>query len=205
MSNSSIRSIIFDFGGVLIRWDPHILFAKYFSDNSKAIDNFLDEINFHTWNLEQDKGYPFEKAVKELISQFPQYENLIKAYDYEWEESIIGLIPETVEILLRLKSNGKHLYGLTNWSSEKFSIVRQKYTIFEVFEDIVVSGEVRLIKPDPAIFNYFLQKHNYLPVDCLLVDDSKQNIDSARMLGFKTIHFQSPGQLKRQLGEIGIL
>ena len=99
---SSIKAIIFDFGGVLINWDPHHLFNKYFSNDEQAVDAFLTEINFSVWNLSQDRGYPFASAVIDLSAQFPQYAHLIHAYDEEWEQSITGVIPETVDILVRL-------------------------------------------------------------------------------------------------------
>jgi 2-haloacid dehalogenase len=200
-----IQAIIFDFGGVLINWDPHKLFNKYFNNDTLAIDNFLAEINFFNWNLSQDKGYPFAQAVTDLSAQFPQYAHLINAYDREWEESITGIVPETVEILYKLKSVGSHLYGLTNWSTEKFSIIRHKYPVFDLFEDIVVSGEAKLIKPDPAIFYMLLQRIHRAPKECLLVDDSAINIETAQKMGFATHHFTSPALLETELQKMGIL
>jgi 2-haloacid dehalogenase len=200
-----IHAIIFDFGNVLIKWDPHRLFNKYFVNDTAAIDRFLAEINFHDWNLSQDKGYPFAQAVADLSERFPHYGYLIRAYDEEWEESIAGLIPETVEILYKLKAAGYRLYGLTNWSAEKFSIVRHKYAFFELFDDILVSGEVKLIKPDPAIFDLLLQRIHRQPVECLLVDDSVQNIETAQKMGFATHHFTSPSLLNVELQQMGVL
>jgi 2-haloacid dehalogenase len=205
MLNTPIHAIIFDFGNVLIKWDPHRLFNKYFANDTAEIDRFLAEINFNDWNLSQDKGYPFAQAVVDLSSQYPQYAELIRAYDVEWEESITGIIPETVETLYKRKIAGYQLYGLTNWSAEKFSIVRHKYAFFDLFEDIVVSGEVNLIKPDPAIFSLLLEKIHRLPEECLMVDDSLKNIETAEKMGFLTIHFTSPTQLKKALEQKGIL
>ena len=203
--SSSIQAIIFDFGGVVINWDPHRVFNKYFDNDSQAIDKFLTEINFYSWNLSQDEGYPFAKAVLELSAQFPQYAHLIHAYDEEWKQSIIGVIPGTVQILLRLKAAGIELYGLTNWSAEKFHLVKHEFEVFNIFEDIVVSGDVKLIKPDPAIFRLLLQKIHRQPEECLLVDDSVQNIEAARKMGFPTHHFTSPEQLELDLHSMGLL
>jgi 2-haloacid dehalogenase len=205
MLTTPIHTIIFDFGNVLIKWDPHELFKKYFANDTTAIDQFLTEINFNDWNLSQDKGYPFAQAVAELSAQFPQYAQLIRAYDVEWEESITGLIPETVDILYRLKAAGYRCYGLTNWSAEKFAIVRHKFAFFRLFEEIVVSGEVKLIKPDPAIFNLLLQKFHLKSEECLLVDDSAKNTETAQLMGFSTHHFTSPARLELELQQMGIL
>ena len=201
---SAIQAIIFDFGGVLINWDPHYVFNKYFSNDRQAINNFLTEINFSAWNLSQDEGLPFARGVMQLSAQFPQYAHLIRAYDEEWEESITGLIPETVEILHRLKMAGNRLYGLTNWSAEKFLLIEAKYEVFNLFEDIVVSGEVKLVKPDPAIFHLLLQKTHRLPDECLLIDDSFENIEAAKKMGFVTHHFTSPARLEVELHQLGI-
>jgi 2-haloacid dehalogenase len=141
----------------------------------------------------------------DLSAQFPHYAHLIRAYDEEWEESLTGVIPGTVEILHRLKAAGYQLYGLTNWSAEKFYLVRHKYEVFNLFEDIVVSGEVKLVKPDPAIFRLLLQKIHLQPEECLLVDDSLQNIEAAQKMGFATHHFTSPALLEVALQQLGIL
>jgi 2-haloacid dehalogenase len=205
MQTVTIHAIIFDFGNVLIKWDPHKLFNKYFANDTAAINRFLEEINFSDWNLAQDKGYPFAQAVTELSDRFPQHAHLIHAYDEEWEQSITGLIPETVEILHKLKAAGYHLYGLTNWSAEKFSIVRHKYAFFELFEDILVSGEVKLVKPDPAVFRLLLKRIHCKPKECLLVDDSLQNIEVAHKMGFVTHHFTSAARFKLELHQMDIL
>jgi len=202
---SSFQAIIFDFGGVLIDWDPHKVFNKYFSNDRQAIDNFLTEINFTAWNLAQDKGYPFANAVADLSARFPQYASLIQAYDEEWEESITGIIPETVEILQKLKAAGYRLYGLTNWSAEKFSLVNHKFEAFKLFESIMVSGEVKLVKPDPDIFRLLLQKIQRRPQECLLIDDSLPNVEAAQNIGFATLHFSSPAKLMEDLQQLGIL
>ena len=205
MMTKPIHAIIFDFGNVLIKWEPHRVFNKYFANDIAAIDRFLTEINFHDWNLAQDKGYPFAQAVADLSARFPQYAHLIHAYDEEWEESITGLIPGTIDILYKLKAAGYRLFGLTNWSAEKFSLVRPKYAFFELFEDILVSGEIKLIKPDPAIFSLLLQKIQHQAEECLLIDDSFQNIKMAQKMGFAVHHFSSPARLEIKLQKMGIL
>jgi 2-haloacid dehalogenase len=205
MISSSIQAIIFDFGGVLINWDPRRLFGKFFSNDAQRVEAFMKEINFSAWNLSQDEGRPFSQAVSNLSAQFPQYAHIINAYDIDWEQSITGTIPETIEILHRLKTAGCRLYGLTNWSAEKFAVVRHKYKFFDLFEEILVSGEVKLIKPDPAIFQLLLQKIQHVPQECLLVDDSLANIKTAREMGFATHHFTSSALLEGELTKLGLL
>lgn len=203
--NNRHRAIIFDFGGVLVDWNPRYLYSKFFDGNEEGLQRFLDEIGFAEWNLQQDKGRPFAEGVAELSGRFPQYAGLIQAYDQLWEESISGPIQPTVEILDELRQAGYPLYGLSNWSGEKFRLVRQNYRFFDWFEDILVSGEVKLVKPDERIFNLMLERIGRGAGECLLVDDSAANIQAAARLGFQTIQFRSPEQLRGELIQQGYL
>ena len=200
-----IHALIFDFGNVLINWDPRQIFQKFFDHDPRVVERFMDEIDFHDWNLQQDKGYPFKQAVADHCARFPQYAHIIHAYDEQWEESITGLIPGTVELLPRLKAAGYPLYGLTNWSIEKFNVVRNRYAFFGLFDEILVSGQVKLIKPDPAIYHLLLQHIQRPPQECFFIDDSPANIAAAEKIGFQTYHFTSPEALEKHLRELGIL
>ncbi|GAB4579407.1 MAG: HAD-IA family hydrolase [Anaerolineales bacterium] len=201
----AIQVIVFDFGGVLLDWNPHYLYQKFFDGDQKGMENFLHEIDFATWNAEQDKGRPFSEAVALLSEQFPQYARLIRAYPEQWEESIGGAIDGTVEILARLKQQGYALYGLSNWSAETYPRVQHKFEFFSWFDGIVLSGEVKLAKPDPKIYQLVLDKAGVPAGDCLFIDDSLKNIEAAKALGFLTVHFQSPEQLETDLANLGIL
>lgn len=202
---SEIKAIIFDFGGVLLDWDPRNLYRRYFPKNPEGMELFLNEIRFMEWNMHQDRGRPFKEGVAILSGQFPHYSHLIRAYHEYWEESIAGEVPGVVEILKKLKQKGYLLYGLSNWSGETFPIARKKFHFFDLFDDIVLSGEVKLVKPELAIFNLLLTRIGRPASECLLIDDSDKNISVARELGFKTIHFKSAIQLKSDLSRIGIL
>ncbi|MFA5873366.1 MAG: HAD family phosphatase [Anaerolineales bacterium] len=202
---SNIKAIVFDFGGVLLDWNPRNLYRRYFPDNPEAMEQFLAEINFMEWNAYQDKGRPFKEGVAILSNQYPQYSRLIQAYYETWEESVAGEIPGAVEILKRLKRKGFPLYGLSNWSVETFPAIRRKYSFFELFNDMVVSGYVNLIKPDPAIFKLLLKKIGRPARECLLIDDSDINVSIARELGFVTFQFQTPALLNTELNRLGVL
>jgi 2-haloacid dehalogenase len=201
---SPIKAIIFDFGGVLLNWDPHHLYRRYF-DQPPQIDHFLAEINFASWNAEQDRGRPFAEAVEALSGQFPHYSHLIRAYYDHFEDSIIGPINGTVGILRDLKRAGYPLYALSNWSAETFPRVRPRYDFFDLFDKIILSGEVKLLKPDPAIFNLTLQTINRTARECLLIDDSEANLVSARKMGFHVLHFNSAEKLRMELKRLGLL
>jgi 2-haloacid dehalogenase len=205
MKNSHITTIIFDYGGVLLEWDPRHLYRRFFPNQPEAMEQFLTEINFVDWNAQQDKGRPFAEAVESLSSEFPQHAHLIHAYDEHWEESVTGAITGSVEILKQLKAMKYPLYGLSNWSGETFQRARQKYDFFDLFDDMVISGDVKMIKPEPAIFELSLQKFGKNANECIYIDDSLPNITQAQKMGFETVHFQSPEQLRAELQRLEIL
>lgn len=204
MSASSISSIIFDLGGVLVDWNPRHLYRRYF-DSDAAAESFLSEIGFAEWNLQQDRGRPFEAGVAELSSRFPQYAGLIRAYKDSWEDSLAGAIPGSVRILQQLREVGYSVYGLSNWSAETFPIARAKFDFLALFDNIVISGSVGMAKPEPGIFKLLLQKIGRTPGECLFIDDGRPNVDAARRLGLTGIYFTGPEQLGRELSELHLL
>ncbi len=195
---SPITAIIFDFGNVFVKWDPHGVYGRFFS-TPEAVDSFLEEIHFNEWNALQDAGRPFKEGVAALSKEFPQYAELIQAYETFWEDSITEAIQGTIDILRELKAEGWPLYLLSNFSSETFPLMLKKYDFLQLFDDLVISGDVQLIKPDPSIFEFTLKKIQRRANECLFIDDSPANIRVADQMGFQTIQFYSPQQLSNDL------
>jgi 2-haloacid dehalogenase len=203
--NTLIRAIIFDFGNVLLEWNPRLVYRRYFPNDEEAMEKFLQEVNFMDWNAQQDKGRTFADGVAELSKQFPHYADLIQAYHDHWEHSIGHYFEGTVEIMKQLKKAGYSLYGLSNWSAETFPIAQEKYDFFNLLDDRVISGEVGLIKPEPEIFEFLLRKIGRPAGECLFIDDAIANIEQAQQMGFATVHFQSSEQLAAELRKLHIL
>jgi 2-haloacid dehalogenase len=198
-------AFIFDFGGVLLDWNPRHLYRKLFPGDEPAMERFLAEIGFSEWNVQQDAGRPFSVAVAELCARHPHYCDLIRAYDERFLEAVNGAIAGTVEILRCLWVTGFPLFGLSNWPAEKFRLVRPSYEFFDWFQGMVISGEVGIAKPDRRIFHLLLQQVARPAGECLLIDDSPANITAAQALGLQTIHFHSPAQLAAELSSRGLL
>lgn len=194
-----IRALFFDFGGVLIEWNPRRIFERYFPGQPQALEQFLGEIGFFEWNHEQDKGRPFHQGVNLLMQSFPKYAHMLQDYQHRWEESIGGPIDGSIEILRRLHGMGLALYGLSNWSAETFPIIRRRHEFFGLFDQMIISGEVGLAKPDPAIFRLALQTASRPASECLFIDDSQENVDAARALGLHAIRFTTPEELQADL------
>jgi 2-haloacid dehalogenase len=205
MNQVNVHAIVFDLGGVLMDWNPRYLYRKLLNNDVEAVDRFLTRIGFTEWNEEQDRGRPFVEAVAELCGKFPDDADLIRAYDQRYEESLAGPIQPTVNILHTLKQAGYPLCALSNWPAEKFDLVRPKYEFLGWFDEIVVSGAVKLLKPDPRIFAVLLDRIGRRAEECVFIDDSPANIVTANQLGFKTIQYESPEQLEAGLHQLGLL
>jgi 2-haloacid dehalogenase len=203
-STSRARAVVFDFGGVVLDWDPRHLYRRLFSDENQ-MERFLRETEFGAWNLEQDRGRPFAEGVAELSRRFPEYGSLIAAYHHRWTESIAGPISGTVEILRELKELGYPLFGLSNWSQETFHLVRDQYEFLDWFDLIILSGNEKICKPDPEIFRILVDRSGYAPGDCVFVDDSLINVASSQTLGFQGIQFHSAEALRRELARLRVL
>ena len=205
MTSANIKAIIFDYGNVLLDWNPRYVYRRYFPNDPDRMEEFLRETNFMEWNAHQDRGRSFAEGVAILSEQFPQYADLIRAFHEHWTDSVGEALAGTVEILKQLKLAGFPLYGFSNWSAETFPYARAKYDFFELFDDMVISGAVGFIKPEPEIYQIMLDKIGRPAQECLFIDDSLPNIQQANKIGFATIHFQSPAQLKEELTRLQLI
>lgn len=198
-----IKNIIFDFGGVLVDWNPRYLYQKVF-ENETQMEYFLQHICTETWNLQQDKDRTLQEGTQLLQQQFPEYAHLIQLFYDQWEVMLKGEITENVKLLPLLKKNYP-LYGLTNWSAETFPIALRRFPFFSLFDGIVVSGEEKVIKPDEAIFKILLNRYQIKATESLFIDDNINNIHAANMLGFKTIHINNEIDLEKELKKMNLM
>jgi len=203
-SDPPVRKVVFDLGGVLFDWNPRHLYRQLFGDEA-AMEHFLATVCTQAWNEEQDAGRPFREGVELLIARHPQHAAAIRAYDLRWGEMLKGATEESVAILAALRARRVPLFALTNWSAEKFPLARMRFAFLEWFDGILVSGEERLKKPDPRIYQLAIQRFGLEPARTLYVDDAEKNITAAAVLGFKTHRFVEAPVLRTQLVTCGLL
>ncbi len=198
-----VDTVVFDLGGVLVDWDPRYLYRTLFDDES-AMERFLAEVCTPAWNLAQDAGRPWAEAVAVLSAQYPHHAEHIAAYRTRWLETLRGPIQPTVDLLARLRARGVRLYALTNWSQETFPLARERFDFLGWFEGIVVSGEEKLIKPDPEIYHRLIRRYAIEPARTLYIDDSLKNVVAAEALGMHGWHFQGADGLRARMLELGL-
>ena len=199
---NNINTIIFDFGGVLIDWNPRYMYRDEFEESSE-MEHFLNKVCTEDWNLQQDKGRSLAEGTRILQDRFPEHNVKIQLYYNQWEKMIKGYIPQNVTVLRKLKEKYK-LYGLTNWSAETFPIVFKRFSFFKLFDGIVISGEEKLIKPDKKIFELILERYHLEAKNSLFIDDNLNNIQAAKEIGFTTIHVMEETDLETELYALGL-
>lgn len=195
---------MFDLGGVLIDWDPRYLYRKIFA-SEEEMDAFLATVATPEWHIEQDRGRTMEEATALLLGQYPQYGSEIEAFYGRWEEMFGEPMQESVRVLRDVRGLGLPLYALTNWSAEDFPLARQRWEFLNWFDDIVVSGEERAIKPDKELYDVLVKRTGLDPVTTAFIDDRRVNVRAAQDLGFIGIEFQDPTQLRKELVRLGVL
>lgn len=197
-------TIVFDLGGVLIDWNPRYVYRQIFK-TEEEMEWFFQNITTTDWNENQDAGYPLHKATEELVAKHPEWDAEIRAYYGRWIEMLGDAIHETVEVLHKLKQNGKYkIYALTNWSAEAFPHARERFEFLKWFDGIVVSGEEKTRKPFAEFYKILLDRYHLDPTNTVFIDDNLRNINGAEAMGMTGIHFHNAGQLKEELGRLGI-
>lgn len=197
-------TVVFDVGNVLIRWDPLLVYREMIPDDAKR-EWFMQNVCTAAWNVEQDRGRSWEEAVAVLVAAHPEWESQIRAFDERWHETVPGIIEDSVAVLAQLKQRGEKVYAITNFSREKWAECLIRFPFLQSFDGAIVSAHERVIKPDPAIFEILLERYGLSAPDCIFIDDSGRNIEAARGVGMKTVHFVEPIDLRAELRKWGVV
>ncbi|HKO27798.1 MAG TPA: HAD family phosphatase [Solirubrobacteraceae bacterium] len=203
-ANGRPTAVVFDLGGVLLDWNPRLLYRKLFDDEAE-MDWFLSEVCTMEWHHAHDLGVPPEQTIPPLVEAHPEYADHIWAWPRRSEEMVSGPIDESVEILRALKERGVPVYALTNMETWTYPHRLDRYPFLHWFDGAVVSGFEGVAKPDPRIFQLLLGRFGLVAHATLLIDDSPKNVAAARDVGMQAIQFESPARLRACLRDAGLL
>jgi len=198
------KAVLWDFGNVIVRWNPRTLYEKIFPDPVQR-DRFLSEVCTLEWHTPTDCGLTFTENCARLIAIHPHHEAEILAWRDRWSEMFSGPIAETEAAMAELQARGVPQYGLSNISHETLASTLTMSPAFAHLEGYVASGLEGVMKPDPAIYRLCCDRFGLAPAEMLFVDDSARNIAAARDLGFATHHFGDPAALRPALVDHGLL
>lgn len=198
------KAVLWDFGNVIVRWDPRTLYAKIFKEPAE-LDRFLSHVCTMDWHMAHDAGVTFAENRARLLPQHPEHADAIQAWETRWFEMFSGAIPETEAAIEALHARGVPQYGLSNISHETLDGTLALSPAFSRLKGVVASGVDGVMKPDPAIFRLVCDRFGHAPGDILFVDDSAKNIAAAEALGFDVHHFTDPAALRPALEARGLL
>jgi 2-haloacid dehalogenase len=198
-------SVVFDVGKVLVEWDPRALYAKLIPDADR-LDRFLGEVVTDAWHFQHDAGRDFADTSAELIALYPDDAEHIRLWGPRFGETLGPLIPGMPELVADLDGRGVPLYAITNFSHEFWPpFAAREAALFGRFRDILVSGEVKLVKPDPAIYALALERFGLAPGEGLFVDDRIENVEAAERAGLVGHLFRGAEPLRAALEGYGLL
>lgn len=198
-----IEAVVFDVGRVLFQWRLAALVDKLTDDPAER-DHILAEVITEEWHFQHDAGRSLAEMLSERIAQFPKAERFLKAYAQRFNETIPGPVPGSLEIVRELHAARVPLYAITNFGAEFWAAFRPTAPIFDLFRDIVVSGEEKLVKPHPAIFALGVRRFGHAPATMLFIDDNAANVAAARACGWHALQFTDAAALRAELVRRGL-
>jgi 2-haloacid dehalogenase len=199
-----VEAVVFDVGRVLYRWDLRHLFRKLIADPAE-LERFVGGVVTPEWHFQHDAGRPIAEMIAERCAEFPEHEALIAAYGARFNETIPGPVPGSLELVHRLHARGVPLYAITNFGADFWAGFRPTAPVFDLFNDIVVSGVEKLAKPDPALFALAARRFAREPGAMLFIDDNADNIAGAAACGWQVHRFVDAQTLERDLVDRALL
>lgn len=198
------RCVIFDVGRVLFEWDLRHLFAKLIADPAE-LDWFVGNVVTPAWHFQHDAGRQIAEMVAERKAEFPDHAALITAYATRFNETIPGSVPGSLKLVERLDAAGVPLFAITNFGHDFWEGFRPTQPIFDRFQDIIVSGTEKMMKPDPTIYRLAIDRFGIDPAGAFFVDDVVANVAGAESVGIAGHQFEDAARLERALVERGYL
>ncbi len=173
-----IKNIVFDMGNVLIRFDPEMFLDRYLiSEDDRVL--LRNEIFRSVEWVMLDRGTVDEEAAKEtILNRLPKRLHSIASDLLDtWDEPPFP-IPGTFELVERLKQNGYKIYLLSNASVRQHKYW-EKIPASRFFDGKLISADIHHIKPEPEIYQEFLDKFGLIPEECVFIDDTPGNVEAA--------------------------
>jgi putative hydrolase of the HAD superfamily len=196
-------NLIFDLGGVVVRWDPDAIIAGVFKDEDAKARVRAGVFGHADW-LELDRGtLPREQAIARAAQRTGIAAAEVRRLLLAVPPSLVP-IPETVELLYRLKRKGYPLYCLSNMHFASIEYLEKTHTFWDVFDGAAISCRLQLCKPEAGIYKHLLQRYRLEAQSTLFIDDVQENLDAAARLGIRTLRFENAAQCERELRALGL-
>jgi len=204
MAAGRSKAVLFDYGNVLVDWDPRHLYRQLFADPAE-MHWFLTNVCTMDWHLRHDCGEPMSVTTAELALNHPKYADHIRAWNTRFGDMIGGEIAGSVALLDQIKAQGLKVGVLTNMPADQAWTCFRDFSRWAALDTIVVSGFVKMAKPGAEVFRLALHALDRDPSEVFFVDDSANNVAAAEALGITSHLFTTPEAFGEALRTSGFL
>jgi len=194
--------MVFDIGRVLIGRDPEGFYDRVIGPARRAA--LFAAVDLHAMNLNIDLGRGFCRVVQDCAAAHPDRAPEILLWHDRWSDMVPGPIDGSVHLLRALRARGVPVLALTNFGRETLDIARSRFDFLNEFDAMFVSGDLGLIKPDPAIYAA-VEAAGHAPASLFLADDMPANCAAAAARGWHAHRFDGAAGLERALVAHGLL
>lgn len=201
---SKPKAVVFDIGNVLLEWDPDRLYKKLIPDDSERAAVF-ETVDLSGMNEAIDAGAPFKETIYAKAQAHPEYGDLIRAWHDQWLVMGHKIIEGSWEILKELKSKKVPVLALSNFGVESYEMAQSVYPALREFDIEFISGRLKVIKPDPKIYQILEEETGYVGGDLVFFDDREDNIEAANCRSWHGRVFMSSSQMRRDLEALELL
>ena len=198
-----IQAVVFDIGWVLIEWSPERIYDKLIGEERRRV--FFDAVPLHEANLDVDKGAPFQDTFEVLADRYPEWAEEIAMWPKHWDAFVSPAIDHSIRLMRALRSKGIPVFALSNFGDETYDRAQVIYPFFTEFDRRYISGRLKLVKPDPAIYAVVERDSGIAPDALLFTDDGPKNIEAAAARGWQTHFFKGPQGFADRLVAEGLL
>jgi 2-haloacid dehalogenase len=199
----TVDAVILDIGNVLIEWQPERFYDREIGAARRR--QMFAAVDLHAMNDRVDLGEPFRDVIYETAEAYPAFRDEIRMWHDRWIELAQPAIAESVTLMKRLQSRGVPVFALSNFGVESFAYAQTQYDFLNAFDRSYISGQLRMAKPDPAIYAYVEQTSGIAPGKLLFTDDRADNIAAAQARGWQTHLFDGPRNWAARLVADGVL
>lgn len=186
----TIDAVIFDIGNVLIEWQPERYYDRVVGEARRRA--LFSTVDLHAMNDKVDRGEGFRDVIYATAEAHPEFRDEIRQWHDNWIELAQPAIPHSVKLMRSLRQQGIPVFALSNFGVESFAYAQTQYDFLNEFDHPYVSGHMKVIKPDPRIYQMVEAHSGIAPDRLLFVDDRADNIRAAASRGWQTHHFDGP-------------
>ncbi len=197
------KAVVFDIGNVLVTWQPEAFFDREIGADRRIA--MFSETGILLLNEEIDNGAPFRASVEGLARRHPHWEAELMLWRDRWTDLVLPVIDGSVALLRALKAKGVPVFALTNFGSETFVTAQEVFPFLREFDRAWVSADLRVMKPDPRIYQILETDSGLSGPDLIFTDDKAENIQAAAARGWQTHLFTGWQGWARRLVEDGFL